>query len=222
MLCGAPHNGRVSTDTQQTGLESQVRALKKYCEQYEITDYELFTDENISGAKSSRPSLNRMMAAVENGEASQVVVFSFSRFARSTTHLLEALQKFKNNGVQFVSLTEKIDTNSPMGIAVFTILGAISQLERELIAERVRNGLANARAKGIHIGRKKTRPSDLIRALLAQKMKYREIAKIAGCSHGAINSERKAILAEEKEKLDNNPKPPEPPPSSEGPKLTLV
>ncbi len=71
--------GRVSTDTQQTGLESQIRALKKFCEQNDITNYELFTDENISGAKASRPALNRMMDAVDNDEASQVIVFSFSR-----------------------------------------------------------------------------------------------------------------------------------------------
>ncbi len=191
--------GRVSTDTQQTGLESQVRALKKFCEQNDINNYELFTDENISGAKVSRPALNRMMEAVDSGEASQVIVFSFSRFARSTTHLLQALKRFKEKDVQFVSLTEKVDTNSPMGMAIFTILGAISQLERELIAERVRAGLANARAKGKHIGRKKMRNSTLIRALLNKGMSYRNIASIADCSHGSIYAEKKSMLKEQEE-----------------------
>ena len=139
------------------------------------------------------------MEAVDNGEASQVIVFSFSRFARSTTHLLSALQKFKDNDVQFTSLTEKIDTNSAMGVAVFTILGAISQLERELIAERVRAGLANAKAKGKQIGRRKERNSELIRALLRKKLTYRMISSISGASHGSIYAEKKLMQQEEEE-----------------------
>ena len=188
---------RVSTDQQATGLESQVRALKIYCEHNDISEYEIFTDENISGAKESRPSLNRLMAAVEADQVSQVVCFSFSRFARSTTHLLKGLQKFKDKGVLFVSLSEKVDTGSAMGMAIFTILGAISQLERELIAERVRNGLANARAKGKILGRKKMRNSVLIRELLKSGLSYRAISLIAKCSHGSVHAEKKSIHAEE-------------------------
>ncbi len=120
--------------TEKQSVESQVHALKKYCDDRNIDNYEMFTDEGISGSKLSRPGLNRMMAAVENGEASMVVVFSFSRFARSTTHLLSALQKFKEKKVEFISLTENINTNSPMGLALFSILAALSQMEREIIA----------------------------------------------------------------------------------------
>ena len=188
---------RVSTDQQANGLESQVRALKIYCEHNGITEFEIYTDENISGAKESRPSLNRLMADVEADQVSQVVCFSFSRFARSTTHLLKGLQKFKDKGVLFVSLSEKVDTGSAMGMAIFTILGAISQLERELIAERVRNGLANARAKGKILGRKKMRNSVLIRELLKSGLSYRAISLIAKCSHGSVHAEKKAMLAEE-------------------------
>lgn len=129
---------RVSTDQQATGLESQVRILKDYCTKNDIINYELFTDEGISGTKSSRPALDRMITAVNNGEISSVVVYSFSRFARSTTHLLNALQIFKANNVAFVSITEKIDTSTPVGIAVFSILAAISQLERDLIADAIK------------------------------------------------------------------------------------
>jgi DNA invertase Pin-like site-specific DNA recombinase len=88
-----------------------------------------------------------MITAVNNGEISSVIVYSFSRFARSTTHLLNALQIFKANDTSFVSLTEKVDTQSPIGKAMFVIISAIAQLERDLISERVKNGLANARAK---------------------------------------------------------------------------
>lgn len=188
---------RVSTTDQATGMESQVRVLKQYCEQNNITDVEFFTDEGISGTKSSRPALDRMMAAVEKDEISSVVVYSFSRFARSTTHLLNALQIFKKKSVHFVSLTEKIDTNSAVGIAIFSILASISQLERDLIADRVKIGLANARAKGKLIGRKKLRDSDLIRKLIKAGMTYRNIATVAKCSHGSVHAEVVAMKKEE-------------------------
>ncbi|MGE3975636.1 MAG: recombinase family protein [Bdellovibrionales bacterium] len=188
---------RVSTNMQSTGLESQVRVIKIYFEQNNITDYEIFLDENVSGTKSSRPGLDRLMQAVRDNQISMVVVPAFSRFARSTTHLLNALSEFKVKNVGFVSLSEKIDTSTPVGIAIFSILAAVSQLERDLIAERVRVGLQNARAKGKHIGRKKLRDSDLIRKLLKAKVTYRRIAEIAKCSHGAVHAEKVAIKKEE-------------------------
>ncbi len=188
---------RVSTSDQKTGLEAQVRALKEYCEQNKIVKYELFTDENISGATVSRPSLDRMMGAVKNKEISTVIVYSFSRFARSTTHLLSALAEMNKYNVEFVSVTERIETNSPMGRAFFTVIAAIATLERELIIERVKNGLKNAKAKGIHIGRKKTRPSELIRTLRKSGLSYSAISKITNVSEGAIGVE----LAQWREEL---------------------
>jgi DNA invertase Pin-like site-specific DNA recombinase len=181
---------------QATGMESQVRVLKNYCEQNNIENVEFFCDEGISGTKSSRPALDRMMAAVEVDEVQSVVVYSFSRFARSTTHLLNALQTFKRKGVHFVSLTERIDTNSAVGVAIFSILASISQLERDLVADRVKIGLANARAKGRLIGRKKMRDSDLIRKLLNAGMSYRNISIVAKCSHGSVSAERAAMKRE--------------------------
>ncbi len=130
--------GRVSTDQQTGGLESQVRALKEYCAMNKITEYEIFTDENQSGTKASRPALDRMMAAVRNGECSCLVVYSFSRFARSVTHLLQGLEELKRQKTSFVSLTERIETDSPIGKAVFVIIGAIAQLERDLICDAIK------------------------------------------------------------------------------------
>lgn len=191
---------RVSTDGQQTGLESQIRALRDWCNRNQINEYELFADEGISGAKESRPALNRLMSMVENNEVDQVIVFSFSRFARSTSHLLKGLKIFKEKNTRFISITESIDTNSPLGVALYTILGALAQLEREMICERVRAGMANAKAKGKKIGREKKRNSVLIRSLLDAKLSYREIARIAKCSHGSVHAE---LVAYRKEKEDS-------------------
>ncbi len=180
---------RVSTDRQENGLQAQQRALEEYCKARRIGEYLLFLDEGISGAKASRPELDRMMEAVRQGHISAVVVYSFSRFARSTKHLLAALEEFNGQGIAFISLTENVDTTSAIGKALFTIISAISQLERELIAERVRNGLSNAKAKGKRIGRPKTRNSELIRTLASEGRTYREIARLAKCSAATIAAE---------------------------------
>ena len=190
---------RVSTMEQSGGMESQVRVLKQYCQQNDITNVEFFTDEGISGTKSNRPALDRMMAAVDRDELSSVVVYSFSRFARSTTHLLRALEIFKKKGIHFLSLSEKIDTNTAVGVAIFSILASIAQLERDLIVDRVKIGLANARAKGKLIGRKKMRDSDLIRKLLKSGLSYRAVSSIAKCSHGSVSAERAAMKREEED-----------------------
>ena len=143
------------------------------------------------------------MAAVERGELSMMVVHSFSRFARSTTHLLNALTCFKQKGVHFVSISERIDTNSAVGVAIFSILAAIAQRARDLIASRVKIGLENARAKGRQIGRKKMRDSDLVRKLLKSDMSFRQVSSIAACSHGSVSAEKKAMLKYELELAKN-------------------
>lgn len=183
---------RVSTTEQQSGLESQARTLKEYCRLNNITDFELFADEGVSGTKSSRPALDRMMEAIRRGEASHLVVYSFSRFARSVTHMLQGLEELKKTGTNFVSLTERVDTESPIGKAVFVIISGIAQLERDLIVERVKNGLKNAREKGKLLGRAKKRDSVLIRKLLDAGLSFRKISVIAKTSHGSVNAEAQA------------------------------
>lgn len=188
---------RVSTYQQTVG--SQLHALKEYCLRNGIEKYEMFIDEGISGAIENRPALNRLMEMVEKNEVQMILTFSFSRIARSTSHLLKTLQKCKDHNTRLNSITEALDTNSPMGMALFTILGALSQLERELIREHVRAGLANARAKGKKIGRTKKRDSDLIRKLLRKGLSYRTVASLCNCSHGSIHAEKLAMKKEEEE-----------------------
>lgn len=192
---------RVSTLDQAQGAESQARALNEWCTRNNIIDFETFTDHGVSGAKESRPALDKMMERVKNLEAEQVIVFAFSRFARSTMHLLKGLQIFKDCKTRFVSITEQIDTDSSMGVAMFTILGSLAQLERSMIQERVKAGMRNAKAKGKIIGRVRKRNDALIHSLLDAGLSFREIARISKCSHGSVSASKKELLAK-KAKLE--------------------
>lgn len=112
-----------------------------------------YIDEGISGSKDRRPALDRLMADAHRRRFDVVLVWRFDRFARSVTHLLRALDTFRVLGLEFVSLTEALDTATPSGRMTFTVLGAVAELERSLIAERVRAGIRNARARGVRLGR---------------------------------------------------------------------
>lgn len=183
---------RTSTDKQKNGLEAQERALLEFCSIHKISNYKMFSDFNVSGAKASRPQLDLMMSEIEQGQISKVIVYSMSRYARSTRHLLDALEYFKKKDVEFISISENFSMNSPMGKAMFGVISIISELERELISERVKLGLKNAIAKGKKVGRPKTRPSQSILSLHAEGYSYREIAKILNISPMAICREMKA------------------------------
>ncbi len=143
---------RVSTTNGQDPTV-QTRELKEYCERRGWKLAGEYVDTGISGAREKRPELDRMMADAHRRRFDAVVVWKFDRFARSVSHLLRALETFKALGIEFVSLSEQVDTSTPMGKMVFTVLGAVAELERSLIAERVRAGLRNARAKGKRLGR---------------------------------------------------------------------
>lgn len=195
---------RTSTLDQKNGLQAQIRTLIEFCEKNNIKNFEVFADDGISGTKASRPALDKMMTMARAGQLEQIIVYSFSRYARSVTHLLQALEELRSLNVAFNSYTEKLDTNSPLGKAFFVVIAAISALERDLIVERVKNGLKNAKLKGKIIGRKKTRPSELIRAMLKGGATLRETARFCKTSHGSVSLERKLMRQEEaaREKIE--------------------
>jgi len=116
-----------------------------------------------------------------------VLVWRFDRFARSTKHLILALEEFKNLGIDFVSYQENIDTSSPLGSAIFTIISAVAQLERDIIAERVKAGLRRAKENGKRIGRPEIFVDEgEIRRLRAEGCSLREIAEQVGVSHTKV------------------------------------
>jgi DNA invertase Pin-like site-specific DNA recombinase len=137
---------RVSTNSAQDPA-MQIRELREYCKNRGWKIAGEFVDSGISGATDSRPQLNRLMADANRCRFDLVAVWDFSRFARSTSHLLRALESFSALGIGFVSLREQIDTSTPTGKMVFTILGSVAELERSLIGERVKAGLRKREGK---------------------------------------------------------------------------
>jgi DNA invertase Pin-like site-specific DNA recombinase len=131
----------------------QTREIRQFAEARGWRIAGEYVDAGVSGTKDSRPELNRLMADAHKRRFDVVCVWRFDRFARSVSHLLRALETFKALGIDFVSFSEQMDTSTPAGKMVFTVLGAVAELERSLIVERVRAGMRNARAKGKRIGR---------------------------------------------------------------------
>ena len=170
----------------------QTRELQEYCERRGWEVHNTYIDNGYSGKKDSRPQLNRMMQDAHERRFDAVVVWRFDRFARSVSHLLRALETFNSLGVQFVSLSEQVDTSTPTGKMVFTVLGAVAELERNLIVERVRAGIRHARSKGKQLGRPR-KPVDAgeIHSLRGAGMSWRVIARKFGVSVGTVFSAAK-------------------------------
>jgi DNA invertase Pin-like site-specific DNA recombinase len=169
---------RVSTQNHHQDPEVQLREQREFCQRKGWEIAETYVDRGVSGTKESRPELNRLMQDAADKKFDAVIVWKFDRFARSTTHLLRALETFKGLGIVFVSITEGIDTATVVGKMVFTVLGAVAEMERSVTVERIRAGMRNARAKG-HISGIKPFVLDLdaIRARKAAGESLRMIAK---------------------------------------------
>ena len=142
---------RVPTLDQST--DSQILDLRRYVTDRGWQIFREYCDNGVSGTKDSRPALNSLMDDARKRRFEVVPVWRFDRFARSTKHLILALEEFRNLGIDFVSYQENIDTSSPLGSAIFTIISAVAQLERDIIAERVRAGLRRAVERGKRLGR---------------------------------------------------------------------
>ena len=176
---------RVSTSDQSTVM--QISALREYIERRGWKLVEEYIDEGVSGSRERRPALDRLAADARRRAFDAVVVFRFDRFARSVSHLARALDEFRALGIEFVSLHEAIDTSTPMGRAMFHIAGAFAELEREIIRERVKAGLANAKRRGTKVGR----PRALVNLQevvqrASQGLSGREIAKAASISEATV------------------------------------
>lgn len=178
---------RVSTANNGQDSKMQTRELREYLERrgWELAGE--YVDVGISGTKEKRPALDRMMADAHKRKFDVIAVWRFDRFARSTSHLLRALETFKALGIDFVSYSEQMDTSTPTGKMIFTVLGAVAELERSLIVERVKAGLRNARSKGRTLGRPRRHvDAHQVATLRAQGLAWRVIAARMGIGEGTI------------------------------------
>src|SRR5919205_941481 len=176
---------RVSTQDQDPQM--QLRELLTYAKLRDFAVAYKFID-HVSGATSVRPELSKLWQVARARKIDTVLVWKFDRFARSTKHLIDALEEFRHLGVDFISITEQIDTSSPMGKAMFTVISAIAEFERSLIQERVRSGLAKARAHGKILGRPKVSAETIkeIKRLRKQGKSLTQTAKQLGVSHQTV------------------------------------
>ena len=169
---------RVSTLDQN--CEVQLQDLRRYAGQ-RFAQYREYIDVGVSGAQRHRPQLDMLMKDAHKRLFDVVLVWKFDRFARSLKHLIESLDEFSSLGIDFVSYTEGVDTTTPSGQLLFHIVGAVAQFERDLIAERVRAGLAHAKALGKHIGRPRAQVDlEGVRNLRSQGKSLRVIATTLG------------------------------------------
>jgi len=183
---------RVSTQDQST--ESQLLDLRQYATSRGWSVFKEYTDNGVSGSTDNRPALNELMDDAKKRRFGAVLVWRFDRMARNTKHLILALEEFRNLGIDFVSYQENIDTSSPLGSAIFTIISAVAQLERDIIAERVKAGLRRARANGRRLGRPQGTSLDIEAAsrLRREGMGLRQIAEKLGSSKTTVGR----VLAE--------------------------
>jgi DNA invertase Pin-like site-specific DNA recombinase len=179
---------RVSTRDKGQDADLQLRELREYAQQRGWTVTSEYLDEGISGSKDSRPELNRLMLDAKQRRIDYVLVWKLDRFGRSLKHLVNALAELEALSVSFVSLRDAFDLTTPAGRLMFGVVAAMAEFERDLIRERVKAGIANARAKGRRVGRQ---PIVIDRAKLAAMradgQTIRAIAQRLGCSRSFVH-----------------------------------
>ncbi len=176
---------RVSTLRQDEGMQiADLRELALRHKWEIVTEY---IDRGVSGKKESRAELNKLMADAKRRKFDVVMVWKFDRFARSLKHLITALAEFDHLGIDFVSHQEAVDTATPSGKALFSMIAVMAEFERELIHERVMAGLENAKRKGVQLGRRHTR-FDVNEAIQMRRegKSWREIGKKLGVSKTVV------------------------------------
>jgi DNA invertase Pin-like site-specific DNA recombinase len=157
--------------------------LREYCQRRGFEIAEEFVDKGISGSRERRPALDKLMVACRKRLLDAVVVYRYDRFARSLRQLVNALDEFRALDMNLISLYQGVDTSTPNGRLVFGIFASIAEFERELIRDRVRSGLAAAKARGKKLGRPRVKADvERIASLRASGASWRAISRRTGVS----------------------------------------
>ena len=176
--------GRVSTKDQNPAM--QLSELMRFAQARGWQVVGQFVDQ-ASGATTSRPQFDEMLALLRRRGADVLLCWKFDRIGRSTSHLLSVLEELRALDVGFCSMTEGVDTTTPTGKMVFTFLAALAEFERSLIRERVQAGIQNAKERGVRFGRPRV-GFDAARAaeMRTQGSSIREIARAVGVSPATV------------------------------------
>ena len=142
---------RVSSAEQNT--ETQLVALREYCQRMGYQNAREYVDDGFSGKDQNRPAFERLLADIRAGRVDCLICWKLDRIGRSLKHLLNLFEEFKNRGIEFVSITQNINTSTPEGQMFLQLLGVFSEYERGLIVSRTKSGLERARKQGKRLGR---------------------------------------------------------------------
>ncbi|RAK70330.1 recombinase family protein [Hymenobacter edaphi] len=188
---------RVSTLDKGQDPETQLQPLREYAQRRGFAVVEEYVDQ-ASGTSEERTQYKRMMAAAKKRQLDAVLVWRYDRFARSTQALVNALKEFQSLGVDFISYQEHIDTTTPMGELVFHVMASLAQFESALISQRVRAGMARAKAQGKPISRPALplRQQREIARLHAQGLSMNQISKQAAIAYGTVYKYVQLLKAE--------------------------
>lgn len=179
--------GRVSTLDKGQDVDMQMNELREYAVRRGWQIEGEYTDNGVSGAKESRPELNKLMADAKLRKFDVIAVWKLDRFGRSLKHLVMTLADLESLGIAFVSLRDGFDLSTPSGRLMFQIIGAMGEFERNLIRERVRAGMAHAKAKGTRLGRARAYVDmGAVQARRASGESLRAIARDLGVSAGLL------------------------------------
>ena len=160
---------RCSTLDKGQDPELQLVPLREYCQRRGFAIAGEYIDNGISGTKERRPQLDRLMEAARKRQIDLILVWKLDRFGRSLRQLVVTLEELSSLSVGFISYQDNLDLTTPQGRLMFHIIGAMAEFERELIRERVKAGLENARRKGKRLGRKPVAPVDIKKAIQLHK-----------------------------------------------------
>ena len=186
---------RVSTDEQTPAL--QLDDLRRAAEDRGWTVLAEYVDEGVSGRKASRPGLDKLVAAVVAGDVDVVAVWKLDRLGRSLQHLVELVELFRENAVEFVSLRDAaFDTTTASGRLIFQLMAALAEFESSLTGERTRAGMAASKARGSRMGRRRV-PVDIsaAQALMERWGNLTRVAKALGISPQTL---KRRLAAESK------------------------
>jgi DNA invertase Pin-like site-specific DNA recombinase len=186
---------RISTLNHGQDPEVQLGEIREYCRRRGFAIAQEHVDKGISGSRERRPALDKLLADCRKRLVDAVVVYRYDRFARSLRQLVNALEEFRSLGIDFISIHEGVDTSTPNGRLVFGIFASIAEFERELIRDRVRSGLAAAKAKGKRVGRPRVAvDTSRIASLRRQGRSWADITRETGVSNGTAQRAKASSL----------------------------